>query len=216
MSLAAWGTAVLLTCVVASGGAAQESLPPPGTRLDPATRAEVERVIEAARADGVPVEPLVNKALEGASKGAAAPRVAAAVRALAGHLRAARAVLGSAAADQEIAVGAEALRAGATADDLRTLRRVSSARPLTVPLTILSDLVGRGVPADTASAVVAALAARGAPDREYLDLRHAVERDIDAGLPPGAAAALRARAGPPPGVPARAGPPDRRPRPARP
>lgn len=202
---------LLAGLVLAPQAAAQQSLTGLGARLDPATREEVERVIEQARADGLPVDPLVSKALEGASKGAPGPRVAAAVSALAGHLGVARSTLGPTATPIEVVVGAEALRAGATPDGLRELRSLAPTRPLTLPLTVLTDLVGRGVPADTASAAVTALLSRGAPDRDYVDLEHAVERDVAAGLPPGAAAALRARAGPPSGVPARGGPPDNRP-----
>lgn len=208
---ARWTLVLLAEMAFSSAGLSQNALSGPGSRLDQETRAEVERLIEAARADGLPVEPLISKALEGGSKGAPGPRVAAAVSALADHLTASRSALGPAATALEIAVGAEALRGGATPDGLRTLRMQAPTRPLTLPLTILADLVGRGVPADTAIAAVTALATRGAPDREYLDLERAVQRDVAAGLSAGAAAAARARAGPPPGVPARGGPPDQRP-----
>jgi hypothetical protein len=191
--------------------AAQDATSLLDARLDPTIRTQVERVIGKARADSLPVGPLVNKALEGTSKGAPPPRVLAAVQALAGHLGAARRALGVGVTEPEIVIGAEALRAGARPETLHGLRAAAGARPLTVPLTVLSALVGRGVPVDTAVAVVTALARRHVGDRDFLDLQHAVERDIGAGMPPGAAASIRATAGPPANVPARDGRPGRPP-----
>ena len=59
-------------------------------RLDPGVRAAVVAIIDSARASGLPVEPLVDKALEGMSKGAPGPRIIVAVRGLAGKLGIAR------------------------------------------------------------------------------------------------------------------------------
>ena len=39
-------------------------------RLDPDTRAGVSAVVDSARAVGLPTEPLIQRALEGATKGA--------------------------------------------------------------------------------------------------------------------------------------------------
>jgi hypothetical protein len=62
-----------------------------------------------------------------------------------------------------------------------------------VPLAVLSDLVSRGVPVDTAASVIVHLAQGGATDADYTGLERGVARDIGAGAPPGAAAAIRAR-----------------------
>ncbi len=165
-----------------------------GSRLDPATAAEVSALVASARAAGLPTEPLVDRALEGASKGAGPNRIVAAVRALARDLTASRAALGAAAIESEVTAGAGALRAGA---DAGLLTRLRAARPpsasVTVPLGVLADLVGRGVPADTAARAVLALAQGGATDQDFVALRRNVERDIRAGAPPAIAAALRSR-----------------------
>ncbi|MDQ3810146.1 MAG: hypothetical protein M3336_07640, partial [Chloroflexota bacterium] len=50
-------------------------------RLDPATRKAVEVIVDSARAAGLPTEPLIDKALEGASKRASGGRITAAVQA---------------------------------------------------------------------------------------------------------------------------------------
>ncbi|MEJ7810624.1 MAG: hypothetical protein WKG32_09480, partial [Gemmatimonadaceae bacterium] len=67
-----------LLAVAAASAAAMPLLaqapPPPASdarldaRLDPRTRASVAAVLDSARAAGLPTEPLVDKALEGASK----------------------------------------------------------------------------------------------------------------------------------------------------
>jgi hypothetical protein len=86
---------------------------------------------------------------------------------------------------------------------------------------VLSDLVARGVPVDTAASVIVHLAQGGATDADYTGLERGVARDIGAGAPPGAAAAIRARIvttggpgasnGPPPGVPGKGPQPQKAP-----
>jgi len=172
-------------------------------RLDSLTRQAVQRVIDAARRDGLPTEPLVSKALEGATKRAPGPRIVAVVQTLAAALREARATLGGGAAETEIVAGAGALQAGMRPAALARLRAARPNRPLTMPLVVLADLVTRGVPADTAAAAVLTLSQHGATDADFIVLRRDVERDIVAGAPPAAAAALRARGFP---LPARSAP----------
>ena len=161
----------------------------------------VQSIVDSARALALPSEPLVQKALEGAAKGASPDRIVTALQHLLADLVASRSALGAAASDNDLVAGASALRAGARAQDLRALTGARAGQHLTVPLAVLSDLVSRGVSGDTAAAVVVALAIRGAPDAEFNALERDVTRDIQAGAPPAAAASLRARHGPPQGVP---------------
>src|SRR5437868_1151000 len=81
-------------------------------RLDKRALPSVERVIDSAYALGIPAEPLVDKALEGQSKGAASEQIVAAVRRLAGELATAREALGTNSLTSELAAGALALRSG--------------------------------------------------------------------------------------------------------
>jgi hypothetical protein len=163
-------------------------------RLAPDARAPVAGVIDSARAAGLPADPLVNRALEGASKGAAAPLILQAVRRLAADLGRARHALGPAAGTVELAAAADALRAGASADVLQRLRDALGINRLAVPLGVTADLTSRGVPPDTAATLVITLA-RSVEDAQLLALERDVERDIALGAPPLAAAAGRLATG---------------------
>jgi len=158
-------------------------------RLDAATYAQVQGELDSARLAGLPTEPLVERALEGASKNAAGPRIVAAVHRLAGDLASARRALGETSTTAELEGGASALRAGADSAALTELRHSRPRRQLTVPLAVLADLVARGVPADTAARFVVSLAP--ASDEQLVMFQRNVERDIALGAPPIAAAAVR-------------------------
>jgi hypothetical protein len=182
-------------------------------RLDPDTRAAVRAIVDSARGAGLPSEPLVQRALEGATKGATGPRIVAAVRRLSFDLGTARGALGTNASTPELEAGAAALRAGATPELLTHLRDLRKP-PLTMALSVLADLVASGVPPDSAAAAILVLAPK-ARDADLVEFRRAVERDIALGAPPGAATSVRVNAGAenvnavhaPPGNP----PPPRRP-----
>jgi hypothetical protein len=177
-------TLVALLALAAAPAAAQD---PRLDRLDSATRAAVGAVIDSARAAGLPTEPLVDRALEGATKHAPGDVIATAVRRLAGQLGRAREILGARASSAELESGAAALRAGAGPEVLAELRRSRPRRPLTVPLAVLADLVASGVPSDTAATVVRALVR--AADDDLIAFRRSVEHDIALGALPGTAAA---------------------------
>lgn len=170
------------------------ALPRPGVtqdprldRLSPDARPLVASLLDSARAAGLPAEPLVDRALEGASKRAPVLLIAAAVRRLAADLGRAREALGPGAAPTELTAGADALRAGAPLDVLVRLRDALGVRRLAVPLGVTADLTARGVPADTAASLVIALA-REVGDAELLAFQRDVERDIALGVAPLAAA----------------------------
>jgi hypothetical protein len=160
-------------------------------RLDPRLRVSVEKVIDSALAAGVPAEPLVDKALEGASKHAPGEAILRAVRTLAGDLARARLALGAQALPAELTAGASALRAGVSPDVLRQLRADRAGQPLVVSLGVLTDLVARGVPVNDASGSVLALSRLGLADEQLVAFRRDVERDIGLGAPPGTAALLQ-------------------------
>ncbi len=158
-------------------------------RLDSTTLAAVGALMDSARVAGLPVEPLVQRALEGSAKHADSDRIIAAVRRLAGEVGVARAALGRESSPAELDAGASALRAGVRPEDL-TLLRQRRTQSLTVALAALTDLVTSGVPPDSAAAAVLALATQ-ARDDQIADFRRAVERDIALGASPAAAAAVR-------------------------
>ncbi len=181
--------ALLLSLTLATSAFAQD---PRLDRLDPTTRTSVAALIDSAHISGLPTEPMVQRALEGALKGAAPARIVAALRRLATDLSAARAALGSKSTPAELEAGAAALRAGASPQALVELRRARHP-PLTVPLAVLADLVASGVPADSAASAVLALAPN-ARDADLVEFRRAVERDIALGVPPATAAGIAVNA----------------------
>src|SRR5690349_4392236 len=90
-------------------------------RLDTGAVAVILPIIDAAQAQGLPIDPLVQKALEGASKRAPADRIAFALRRLSTQLGTARTALGSNASATELVAGASALQAGVRSEVLATL-----------------------------------------------------------------------------------------------
>jgi len=159
-------------------------------RLDTRTRGSVEKVIDSALAAGIPAEPLVDKALEGASKQASGDAILRAVRSLAGDLGRARKLLGSGALASELSAGASALRAGVDDKTLAQMRADRPNQPLVVSLGVLADLIARGVPVRTATETVLALTDLGLADEQLVAFRRDVERDIGLGAPPSTAAQL--------------------------
>jgi hypothetical protein len=160
-------------------------------RLEPATRTTILRLADSLRSAGLPDAPLYSKAAEGVLKGADDARILGAVRSLARELGEAREALGSEASEAEIVAGASALHAGVPATDLRRMRDRrprGSSKSLAVPLTVLADMITRGVPPNDAAASVNALLARRVDDAEFQALRVGIEHDISAGRAPGAAA----------------------------
>jgi len=161
-------------------------------RLDAATRGQVMAEVEAARREGLPVEKLVDRALEGASKRAPGPRIVIGVRRLRSALAEARQALGARSSAIEVEAGASAIEANVGTRVLAGLRRARPDGSLTVPLAVLTDLVAYGVPVDTAARTVLALAQ--ARDAALVAYQRDVERDISVGAVPAAAASLRAGA----------------------
>jgi len=182
-------SALVLVAALLAAGAASAQDPRLEHRLDSTTLAAVGALMDSARSAGLPVEPLVQRALEGTAKHAEPDRIIAAVRRLAGELGVARASLGRGSSPAELDAGASALRAGVRPEDL-TLLRQRRTQSLTVALAALTDLVAGGVPPDSAAAAVLALASR-ARDDQIAEFRRAVERDIALGATPAAAAAVR-------------------------
>lgn len=139
-------------------------------RLPKATAARVAVLVDSARAEGLPTEPLILRALEGASKGAPEQRIVFALDGLRDALRGARGVLGPSAAPDDLAIAASALQAGVPKERVAELSQWRNGRSLTAPLGAYLDLVARGVPAERAWSQVSTLAQRRAPDRDYVGL----------------------------------------------
>lgn len=169
------------------------------SRLGADARASIQRIADSARAVGLPVAPLADKAAEGVLKGADDARIVGAVRALARELGDARGVLGGSPDAALLTAMASALHAGAPATDLQRIARSSSgdpadARVLALGLITLVDLVAKQVPPAVATSAIGELVKRRAPDDQFAGLRLDVEQDIRDGVAPEASLAKRVRA----------------------
>ncbi len=165
----------------------------------------IEARIQDARTEGLPVEPLLDKAVEGIAKRVPPPQIAGAVDRLAGELGRAHALLGNGAppAPTDVAAVADAMRRGVPDEAIQRIARGGQPdEPIALAIHTMGDLMDRGVPVDQAVAVLEAWRGRGARHEELRELPGAVERLIRQGVLPGQAAAAVAnamRGGPPEG-----------------
>lgn len=160
-------------------------------RLDPATVALVQSQVDSARRLGLPTEPLVMRALEGATRGAPGPRIAEAVHAYVGRLAGARAALGPNAPEGDLVAGASAIYAGVRPERLTELRRARRGAPIALAASVLVDLVAKGVPAERASAELVRLVARRPDDEALRLLAASVRDDVAGGVLPASAVTRR-------------------------
>lgn len=186
----------ILTVLLA--GSAFQSLgaqdPRIGARLDAPSRKAISALVDSARAQGIPVEPLMEKVYQGLAMGADGPRIIVAVRSLTVELGSAHRVLGSVASADELKAAASAMHAGVPAVELGKMKKQSGLRrSLTLPFTVLADIVSRGVPVQTAANAIRSLVGRGARDKDISDFQRNVSVDIEKGAPPAAAAETRAK-----------------------
>jgi hypothetical protein len=183
-----WAIPVLGLVLVARAATAQD--PRLAARLLEPDRARVQAVLDSARVAGLPVEPLIDRALEGAAKRAPGDRIVLAVQRLRDELASARDALGARASTAELTAGASALRAGARPEDLGRLRELRSPQSVTVAAGVLADIVAVGAPPDSATAALLSIAAQ-VDDAELLAFRRNVERDVAMGASPITALGVR-------------------------
>ena len=178
-------------------------------RVPPAVVSAVAGIAASAADRGLPVEPLVQKAIEGGAKGKPADLVIGAVRALADQLAAAATALrtgeGRVSADV-VEGGAYALGAGLGVKQVQQLARASHP-PYDAALTlrVAATLAALGVPAKNTVDLLQGVISAGRPPNELLDLPGEVQAGVAEGATPAQAAqglghaAANAPAGRPPG-----------------
>ena len=170
---------------------------------------------DAARR-GLPIDPIIQKAIEGSAKRVPVERVGAAMRLVVTQLDAAAGGLreGNAALSADtvaIAAGAFALTAGLSGRDIATLARSRSApAEVIVGLRVAGTLVALGVPASEAVTLVTETLQAGRPAGELLALPGRVQAEVAKGQTPAQAASGLARAA---AAQSRRGPPPARPQP---
>ena len=188
-------SALLLAAAAIAPAHAQD--PRLGNRLDAPSRVAINALIDSAKAQGIPTEPLVQKMNQGVAIGADGPRIVAAVRSLAREMASAHRALGTVASADEIQAAASAMHAGVPAVELGKIKKQSGLRrSLTLPFTVLADIVSRGVPVEAGVNAIRSLVGAGAKDADINDFQRNVSGDIEKGAPPAAAAETRAKAVP--------------------
>jgi hypothetical protein len=117
---------------------------------------EVEALATELDRDGIPAEPLFNKALEGMAKRVPTDRIVPAVSHYATQLRQAREAFPGVGNGPLYIAGADALQRGVGQDLLRRLGQGQEGDPPPTPVAVLvlADLVEAGVPADRALGVL--------------------------------------------------------------
>jgi hypothetical protein len=155
-------------------------------RVPPDVVAAVNGIAQDAAGRGLPVEPLIQKTLEGSAKGVPADRVIVAVRTLAARLDQSQTALRDAGipAPSPAAVegGADALNAGLDARHVRDLSRLS--RPPydpAVTLRVAATLAALGVPPQQGLRLMEHMIQSGRGPNELLDLPNEVQVDMAQG-----------------------------------
>jgi hypothetical protein len=187
-ALALWvaaGTAAL-PALSPSPLAAQDVAARLSGRVPTAVSQAVQQIAADAQARGLPVEPLLQKALEGGAKGVPAERVIAAVRVLAGRLDEARGAMRQAGvrapSPDALESGAYALNAGLDARQVQDLARVSRG-PYDPALTlrIAATLTALGVPPGQGLHLVEHMIEEHRAPGELLDLPNEVQEGMAQG-----------------------------------
>jgi hypothetical protein len=183
---AAFAAAALMVALSGARAGAQQESRAAAIR-DDATRSVVMEQLGLARERGIPVEPLLSKALEGVAKKASSASIRAAMDALQKRLRKASDLLAPSASVDELSAGADALYVGVPEKTLKLMRKAAPRRSIAVELGVLTELVARQVSPQKASKMVLDLMARGATSAQLTALNTAVQSDVAAGLTPEAA-----------------------------
>jgi hypothetical protein len=207
--------ALLLTIAAAPLGAQQDWV----ARVSPEIATLVRELTSSAARRGLPIDPLIQKAIEGSAKGVPADRIAAALRALAGQLDVSAAALRRARPSRPdtdaIAAGAFALNAGLSDTNVTDLARVSRPRHTeAATLRVAGTLAAMGVPAAQTVELVTQVIDAGGQSADVVALPAQVTAGVahGQGVTPAQAAAGLARA-----AAARANAPgQQRPRPSHP
>lgn len=163
-------------------------------RLPPAAVAAVDSLIQVARAESLPEEPLVQKALEGQAKGATPGRIAQAVAQSLDRLRYAREVLfrsGAAAPSAlEIAGVSLALDRGLPEPVVHRLVAAQPQGPHGPALHAVADLISHRFDADSAADLIVQAVRAGVSGVRLLDVAAAAIHEVQAGYTRAQAVAL--------------------------
>jgi hypothetical protein len=155
-------------------------------RIPSAAIPAVDSLIQYASQEGLPTEPLIQKALEGGAKHIAAPRIVAAVQVSLGQLRDARDLLVRA-GDQppvlpaELTTVAWALRRGLPAPVVERVVAALAHPPRAAALHAVADLVAHRFDPDSAAGLIIEAVQDGVPRERLLDVSTATLHQVQRG-----------------------------------
>jgi hypothetical protein len=163
-------------------------------RVPPAAVRAIDSIVLLASGDGLPTEPLIQKALEGGAKGAAPDQIVAAVGASANQLRVARALLELANDSRspgapEVTAVAAALARGVSPQEAERLTTALPGEPMGPALHAVADLVGHGFAERASVDLIVDAARQGLRGLRLLDVAAAAVQSLQRGRTPEAALA---------------------------
>jgi len=158
-------------------------------RVPPAAVRAIDSIVLLARGDGLPTEPLIQKALEGGAKGAAPDQIIAAVGASANQLRVARALLELANDSHppeapEVTAVAAALARGVSPQEAERLTTALPGEPMGPALHAVADLVGHGFAERASVDLIVEAARQGLRGLRLLDVAAAAVQSLQRGRTP--------------------------------
>ena len=158
-------------------------------RVSAAALADIEALVQEAAAEGLPVAPLIQKALEGSVKGVAPDRIVQTVRIFRAELRDAHYLLASVrpntpVEEADIVAVAFALHRGIRPVEVRELLEVAPEEARDVALQIAADIAARGYSPEQASRLVADAIAQRLTPSQLMALPRFVSLELERGAAP--------------------------------
>ena len=156
--------------------------------------AQLAAIIDAARAQNLPVDPIIGKVNYALLRvHARADTVLSTARGVAARLSVARDALAPRANALDIAQAEEALSFHVSREIITRIRAASNEQSIAVPLGTLTQLVASHIDANRAAEIVLSLVKRGATSQQLADFGTNVNTDVMSGGRPDEALAIRMR-----------------------
>lgn len=179
-------TLILAVSLMAPSLAAQAARARLEGRIPDVAVVPVDSLVQVASGEGLPTEPLVQKALEGGAKHVAAPRIVAAVQVSLAQLRDARDLLARASGESplppsEITTVAWALRRGLPAPVVERVVGALPRPPRSSAMHAVADLAARGFDPDSAADLIITAIHLGLQRERLLDVSAAAAREVQRG-----------------------------------
>lgn len=178
------GVLTLLAAALWAASAGAQETPQARARsvLQPEIYNRVEALARALESEGLPAEPIYNKALEGVAKRVPQDRLLPALDGYAGRLRMARSALGPETDVAMLVAGADAIQRGVGPEALGRLNARERHSPMAV--LVLADLVETGVPTDEALDVLHEAMRRRMGEQEMMGISGRVRALMGQGRSP--------------------------------